>query len=54
MKREMTTWNIFELMFWLEKCVSRIHRRMFIVTRYFLNDAQKLVDCGISGLIKLG
>ena len=30
MKREMTTWNIFELMTWLDKCFERIYTHIFI------------------------
>ena len=39
MKREMTTWNIFELMTWLDKCVERIFTQMFIEIRSVINKA---------------
>ena len=39
MKREMITWNIFELMTWLDKCVERIYTQMFIEIRNVINNA---------------
>ena len=39
MKREITTWNIFELMTWLDKCVERIHTQIFIEIRNVINKA---------------
>ena len=39
MKRQMTTWNIFELMAWLDKCVERIYTQMFIEIRNVINNA---------------
>ena len=39
MKREMTTWNIFELMTWLDKCVERIFTQIFIEIRSVINKA---------------
>ena len=40
MKEEMTTWYIFELISWLDKCVNRIHIDMFIEILNVINDAQ--------------
>ena len=34
----MATWNIYELLIWLDKCVDRIHTRMFIEIRNVIND----------------
>ena len=39
MKKEMTTWNIYELMTWLDKCVERIYTQMFIEIRNVINKA---------------
>ena len=39
MKREMTTWNMFELMSWLDKCVERIFTQIFIEIRNVINNA---------------
>ena len=39
MKREMTTWNIFELMSWLDKCVECIYTKMYIEIRSVINMA---------------
>ena len=35
----MTTWNIYELMTWLDKCVERIYTQMFIEIRNVINTA---------------
>ena len=43
MKRKMTTWNIFESMTWLDKCVERIHTQMFIEIRNVIN---KVISTG--------
>ena len=40
MKEEMTTWYVFELILWLDKCVNRIHIDMFIEILNVINDAQ--------------
>ena len=37
MKREMTTWNIFELMTWLDKCVERTFTQICIEMRSVIN-----------------
>ena len=34
----MTTWNIFEGMSWLDKCVDQIYTHMFIKIRIVIND----------------
>ena len=48
MKREMTNWNIFELMSWLDKCVEHIYTQMFI-------EICSVIDKAISiGLTKCG
>ena len=39
MKREMTTWNIYELMTWLDKCDDRTHTQIVIEIRNVINDA---------------
>ena len=39
MKREMITWNIYELMTWVDKCVERIYSQMFIEIRNVINKA---------------
>ena len=39
MKREMTTWNIYELTTWFDKCVKRIYTQMFIEIRNIINNA---------------
>ena len=39
MKREMATWNIFELMSWLDKCVGRTFTQIFIKIRSVINKA---------------
>ena len=39
MKRQMTTWNISELMAWLDKYVERISTQMFIEIRNVINNA---------------
>ena len=44
MKRQMTTWNIFELMAWLDKCVERIYTQMFIEIRNVINFSVELTD----------
>ena len=38
MKREMTTWNIYELMTQLDKCVDRIYTQIFIEIRNIINN----------------
>ena len=38
-RREMTTWNIYELMTWLDKCVDRIYTKMFSEIRNVIDDA---------------
>ena len=38
MKREMVTWNIYELLTWLDKCVDRIYTKIFIEIRNVIND----------------
>ena len=35
----MTTWNIYELMIWLDKCVDRIYTKKCIEIRNVINDA---------------
>ena len=37
MKREMTTWNIYKLIAWIDKCVDRIH------TKYLLKFVMSLM-----------
>ena len=44
MKREMTTWNIYELMIWLDKYVERVYTQMFIEMR---NDINTAISSGI-------
>ena len=39
MKREMTTWNIYKLMTWLDKRVERIYTQMCIEIRNVINKA---------------
>ena len=34
----METWNIYELLIWLDKCVDRIHTQIFIEIRNVIND----------------
>ena len=38
MKREETTWNIYELMTWLDKCVDRFYTKKYIEIRNVIND----------------
>ena len=38
MKREGTTWNIYELMTWLDKCVDRFYTKKYIEIRNVIND----------------
>ena len=39
MKREMTTWNIYELMKWFGKCVDRIYPKNKIEIRNGITDS---------------
>ena len=40
MKREITTWNIYELTTQLNKYADRIHTEIFIEIRNIINDAE--------------
>ena len=40
MTREITTWNIFELIFWLDKGLYRIHTQIFIEIQNIINNAE--------------
>ena len=37
MIKEITTWNIYELMIWLDKCVEHIYTQIFIEIRNVIN-----------------
>ena len=40
MKREITTFNIFELTVWLDKCVNRLNTKKINEIHNLINDSQ--------------
>ena len=52
MTRYMTTWNVYELTTWLDKCVDRIYTKKLLKYVMSLMMLYHLVDIGLNRLTK--